>query len=439
MSRFNKILLIAILFIVLIVTAVFLISAVPLLLDMDVTEYWKFILYIVIGLFVSLYSLCVELPLLGYIECTMCLALISLFLMVRYSEYHPIIRSLFNTLLSVLPIFAITSRIYLLSSDIDGVAVDCAITSIILLVCYVVFQISNKEKFFFIVPKADYVLYLRRFSTEERGKINVEIESNIQSNQLLRIGDPSTDDGGRISFSGYTFFLPLKDWKPIVEYYISRAKLVLCRIDTSDGVIWEMFEHKNNKTIYCIDGGVNLQQAIERYEDKGYKNTELYCCLNEISRLVSDRPIYVYINEAQCVYSYALNDVLKYIKEDCSACVNSFTMPYVSNDSTIKVRKPFYIVVDVFRYLFVVIRPYIIKSKLTSALAVILWLFSLLLGAYLIYSGVLVGVSIFVPQIEGSVLDFGNILVGLDNQILPRLILCAFTIWMGCAFIKSSK
>lgn len=408
--------------------------------------YGKAILYFIISPFVSLYSLCVYVPFLGVAEILYCILLLSLFLIVRRRFYYPVIRSLYNLLLSIFPLFAIYCRVCLfpaLPGDVKEMELMCTYFSIVLYIILLYVQLKKKDIFYFVVPKNNIVLYLRKFATEKYSSIDNEIGISIKEDTLLRIGNPSTADGGYAEFSGHTFFLPTKKWKFVVDYYISRARLVLCKIDASEGVAWEMFEHPNAvwKTIYCVDQGIDLSQVLSLYSNKGYEENVLYLCLKKIYDSIGHRPVYMYLEDGRCIYSYTLENILKYLREDSSAKIKTFVTGANRPEKQIDHQKKetIYLFMDGFRYLSMILRPRTIGKVLTRALYYILYVGVICGGIMCLYFGILIILSTFIPSVEGSVFDINNFLEDLDNGIFGKVVLGVCFIGLSWGAVLAKK
>ena len=409
------------------------------LLGMEFKDFLLCCLYAIISPFVSIYYLIVHFPLFGLLECGLYVILVLLFLYNR--RYHiPICRSIFNFLISCLPLYAITIRCFLIGKIADSVEFEIIWSLGVTIFIYsvgIIGLIGRKETFYFIVPKRNFVLYLRRFGNEISSDIEDEIATKFGPDAVLRIGDPTTQDGGNITFKGLTFFLPTKNWKPVVRYYMTRAKLIVCKIDTSEGLVWEMFEHATLrcKTVYCINRETDLASCLELYNRKGYNNDVLYYCLDKLGELIQERPLYTNISDCRCVYSQELSEVvdnadgIKYF-----AIPNQLKQSYKPNDN-----KFVYFITDVIRGITMIVRPRRFNGvyvRFVNLLIIGLKLIGKLMGASLIYYGVLTFISIFVPSIDGSKWDIIDGLADLDRNVIARTLLSIFCLFFGRLLTK---
>ena len=120
--------------------------------------------------------------------------------------------------------------------------------------------------------KRDYFLFLRPFALDNQ--ISSLYPALKQSSlSILRIGIPETflpsnryDD---------TLYLPSKDWKTHLSYYISHSKYVFSVIDTTSGVMWEVFSHLNQsyKIIYYISDFPLLKRFLSSPLSESYNDT----------------------------------------------------------------------------------------------------------------------------------------------------------------------
>lgn len=163
-----------------------------------------------------------------------------------------------------------------------------------------------KETHYFIFWKKDYLLYLRSFVYDENEDsfldyIESKIEDHMPDMTILSIGNPETLIPTGL---GERFYLPTTNWKKELDYYISRAKLVLCVIDYSDGVLWEMFEHLNEmeKYFYYISDKDKINTICEKIKASRYSDSVLAECFNNLQKVSIKGPVAFIVRDGKCFY-----------------------------------------------------------------------------------------------------------------------------------------
>lgn len=132
---------------------------------------------------------------------------------------------------------------------------------------------------FLVYSKKQYALFLRSFAYDEK---ETEIWNRLDNINLpiLKIGNPKNIFPYGI---GDTFFLPTSNWKKQINFYVKKATVVICVVDSTEGVLWEMLNYidESNKFIYYISNRKSLQDVINKIDEK-LKSIPLMMCVNYI-------------------------------------------------------------------------------------------------------------------------------------------------------------
>ena len=141
-----------------------------------------------------------------------------------------------------------------------------------LLVIALEIYISTRKLYIFTnYYKPFYILYLRRFATDD-STIDMKCIEDLTKNEfgleLMKIGNPASIFQCSMDYS--CVFLGTTNWKKQLRQYIKCAKIVFVQVDVSDGVIWEMFENTDYKSkyIYNVPQTKNIPLIISSLSDK---------------------------------------------------------------------------------------------------------------------------------------------------------------------------
>lgn len=274
---------------------------------------------------------------------------------------------------------------------------------------------SEKEKFYVVIPKVDFCLFLRSFRFDKTEAIN-SILALFGKENVVQIANPvlrNSDD----SFIGYNFFLPTRKWKKELRYYISKARHVYCTIGESEGVQWEMFENEDvcEKFIYHIPPNSNLDNIISMNRNKEEKSL-VFNCLQEIRNRLSTNECVFFIRNAQC---YCYNNPYIGVESFLSSCPNNYCVKFpvsVSNKLNISTgpnyMQFFYFVKDILRLCSIIIRPRKIIFYLglfVEVLIVIACLIASLCFLFLSAVGLFMCISyLFAPSFAADLFGISN-------------------------------
>lgn len=148
-----------------------------------------------------------------------------------------------------------------------------------------------------------FVLFLRSF-TYDKNRQDVELLGVIQKTyskytraMVMRIGDPNTILSSRSNID--TYYLPVTDWKGELSKLIRRSKYVVIVLDTSEGVMWEVFNNLeySDKYIYYIHDINKLSDILGSDKCHEYQETFIVKFMNSL--LCSNDE---YMN--QCAFMY---------------------------------------------------------------------------------------------------------------------------------------
>lgn len=125
----------------------------------------------------------------------------------------------------------------------------------LLVIIIEIYKESKKLYLFSNYYKPFFILYLRRFSidgTSSDMKCLDELAKNKFGLEIMKIGNPKSLFQSSFDYS--CVYLSTTDWQSQLRHYIKCAKIVFAQVDTSDGVIWEMFENADYmfKYIYNV-------------------------------------------------------------------------------------------------------------------------------------------------------------------------------------------
>lgn len=246
----------------------------------------------------------------------------ALFYATRFSAYFFGIRiilriiSLYSILIGVF-ILAIVpmAYIYIIRGIADvsfnNIVEFGVITKFFLYVFEKVDDIKSPNIHLFKIDRNDILLFLRRFSYDEKedpclAAINDYICQPMAPHYtVLKIADPSTFYCYK-NFGCEFLYLPTTNWKQTLNSYIEKASLVVMVLDYSEGVLWEAFEHHDQKEkyIYYLPSKKQLIDIVndtlfyfQKY-DKTLLGKYLINYYNELNKEPNNSfPIYLYFIE----------------------------------------------------------------------------------------------------------------------------------------------
>ncbi len=276
--------------------------------------------------FYTLYWFYLHYPILSYIEIPLFVITIVLCAVFFYNWHQkivvPKVRALFFTLCPVLCVFSLVIRVWgyiSFYSELHDTWIGVCFVGYMAYCVGLLREVYQKRKnveFYLTIPRYKFLFFLRPFY-KNTYIIDKEL-STLLNIPLVEVADPTTWDGNT-SFSGYQLFLPSKNWKNEISYYISRAHLVFCYVGDSDGVMWEMFEHKDNihKYIYYVDQIKNLQVVLRRVSKEKYKQGIVFRALSNLSLLNVSRQtskVFFVIRDNTILYTSSLPILIEYLK-----------------------------------------------------------------------------------------------------------------------------
>lgn len=352
--------------------------------------FFRILLPYILSPFICLYLLYYTYIALFILEIITLLMLVSYWAFRKYS-IHPIMRMMSIIIGELFPIIGITGSILMLingdelfkSGWDDGIILDSLITSIIAYIPLVFLIFIDNRKLYAFVPFRKYILYLRSFT--EISQINLEPDLS-EKLPIVEVAEP-TSHNSRIIFQGYDFYLPTKNWKPQLRYYISRAKFVICSIGITEGVQWEMFENNPNLSKYIF-----ISYHIESVEldsiNLRYRNHELFSVIQEAKKRYETGAACFCYCDKYWYFSRNLNIILECLnKSDFIGCGT----PYESNLS-LKVKtwnntKNSWLLIDILRHLWMLIRPQSLAKMFATPVAIALFALTWLFPIFMILSG----------------------------------------------------
>lgn len=188
--------------------------------------------------------------------------------------------------------------------------------------------INSKEQFGFLYPFRNYAFFLRSFNDDENINVDRALLRYYDKKHIIEIGDPTTVEGNT-KFVGTTLFLPTKDWKKEVLYYIHHARSVLCTLHSTPGVFWELSNYSKypNKFIFHVKLSdiPTILESWKLYSDKSNQVIEALCALKGMFSVDQNKSITFTIHDNVCYYSSSIYSLLDYvIKKEYNSVVQSF-------------------------------------------------------------------------------------------------------------------
>lgn len=277
------------------------------------------VLLIIVGLIFSLYSIFLLLNkwpyyYLCFLPCIFYLTWLSLKKWTHSYKLIAYTRTIFDLLLFFLPYVGLFVSCYLIIYLFDRIpnvkfflfnyscgdlfSYTFGLSFILFVGSCVGIYYGAKQKQFLVFSAKKYTLFLRSFG------IDPNIEDAIicsipkcNETQILKIGNPRKHEKNN-------FYVPSDNWKKHVSYYISRAEKVICVIDNTDGVRWEIMNHLEyayKYWYYAYDISI-LQDIKTKFPiDSDYKKKMVFCINNLIEKHISG-PITFRIINNKCYY-----------------------------------------------------------------------------------------------------------------------------------------
>lgn len=222
------------------------------------------IYYIVIELFSPNYKY-VAILLITFTLLTL-LFLIGLALSVRENKHIRLIlflRLAFWSNLYFSCVILIICNFKMLATSFSSDSVPMGMTALVLTVysCYVLYRFLNNINLI-VYEKKSFILYLRSFISDNN-QTSILKGLALPGLPVLKIGNPSVllQQG-----HGDILYLPTLSWKRQVSYYVAKAKYIICTLDSTDGVAWEIFEHQEflDKFIYHFCNKETLSSILRK-------------------------------------------------------------------------------------------------------------------------------------------------------------------------------
>ena len=333
----------------------------------------------------------------------------------KKASYYPILRTITYRICQLLPFYCIIiCAINLVTIDTsyyqNDFGPDWGLIEM-MIICLIIMGGISEPFYLLTVPKLKYNFFLRPFYSDASLEIDNEIKEYF-TEDLVEVADPTSMFGNE-KFSGKGFFLPTKDWKRELEYYIRKAKLVFCCIGHSDGVKWEMFEHDDqlHKFIFYNEGIVSCDSIIESVRASNYASSKVYNVLCKMAKIDIKGGYYFIVRDNICFYSTNLSIIASYVinnvKEndlleiELGDQINNLPDNNLGDyDKKVKFR---YLHKDILRIMSIAFRPRALFSSVLVLLGVAYGLIKIvisLLGIALIIGGVALLLSFIWPSLR---------------------------------------
>lgn len=401
----------------------------------------------------AVYHMYLAFPTLCIIGGALLLVFIGLTLYIKFGLkkgllHYPVLRTIYYRLAQLLPLYiCIISFSFIILYAIDIESNVPAIGAIELLIAgifglFYAFGDNGERVYYITIPHLKYNFFLRPFFKDENLTIDKDIRANFPEYELVEIADPMTKNGNA-NFNGKSLFLPTKDWKRELSYYIKRANLVFCCIGDSDGVKWEMFEHDNilDKYVFYYDGSVSIQEIVNSVKHKKHMNSKMFAMLNSMQNLSCVAPFYFFTRENSCYYTPQLSDISSYIKDEISADqIQCFAFEYdetqvVKHKSSWRTNISYYIK-DLRRVFSIAFRPKTFADILKVFGYLLVFLIVILLfltGIAFVIFGIVSLVSFLIPSFQQEVLSSLEGLVETPRELFFQSI---FEIGLGIVILR---
>lgn len=150
----------------------------------------------------------------------------------------------------------------------DVAHIFCAIAFIWSLIWFII-SMGENIKYSFIKEKEEnkrFVLFLRCFKFD-KNNIYEDIIFNLSSvfkkeYNILQIGNPKNILKGFHMCD--TYYLPSTDWQKAVKKYIQNASIIFIVLDETNGVLWEMLHHtdEKDKYLYYLPSNMDINRLM---------------------------------------------------------------------------------------------------------------------------------------------------------------------------------
>ena len=162
---------------------------------------------------------------------------------------------------------------------------------------------------FLLYAEESYYLYLRSFLFDKKeDNKSVKLPSDRKT---MRIGDPSTQLFPKFlskkSCHHDVMFLPTHNWKKHLDYYIYKSFSVVCVVDNTQGVVWEMFHHSEyyHKIVFYVHSNEtlrNLEAMISENKEKKLSPI-LYHSISQLNQQQLNAPFIFWLKGNRCYYN----------------------------------------------------------------------------------------------------------------------------------------
>ena len=154
-----------------------------------------------------------------------------------------------------------------------------------------------------------YYLYLRSFQYDEKDNYLMSLLP-VGDKQKMRIGNPSNSLLSTFlsnrTIDDDVLFLPSSNWQKHLDYYIYKAYSVICVVDDTQGVVWEMFYHSEyyNKIVFWVDSREKLSKLANMVEEsiESDLSPQLYYCIRVLNERDISFPFVFWIKDNRCYY-----------------------------------------------------------------------------------------------------------------------------------------
>lgn len=169
----------------------------------------------------------------------------------------------------VLGVWATVSKYYLFDGTLEYI-----MGIMVVVINVMIFPRALSTKQYTKYRKKNYLLYLRSFTYDEKQDYVLPFLYSAQL-PVMKVGDPSYFSANTDDID--TFYLPSKNWHEQLDNYIDRASLVFCVLNNTPGILWEIFNHLDQKSkfIYFYSDRDMLLSLVNAKHNKEYDKTIL--------------------------------------------------------------------------------------------------------------------------------------------------------------------
>lgn len=211
--------------------------------------------------------------------------------------------------------FANTTNTLLENSITDG-----NIFLIIVFIFYCVLLYHSVTRGIFSFARLRYVLFLRAFKDDESvTPIYNKISKSIKNIPLIKIGNPTLVENKNSN----EHWLPLRNWKFFLKFYIAKAKVIVAVPSLTDGVMWEITQIIKylNKCVIVFGSPSELEDFKKTLLSLNKENIDVLIhsidyvlnnCLKENAFIIQhDR---IYLGEVCLLINSIINNDFKHVK-----------------------------------------------------------------------------------------------------------------------------